>query len=95
MNGMSPTRCARSHAARDRARVIDHLVERDRQRVGAALHDHAERVADEEDVDAGAIDQAGERRVVGGDTAVFSPLALRARSVAVVIFAEASAIESA
>ena len=54
-------------AAHDRAAVIRDLVERDRQRRVVALHDHAERVADEQDVGAGLVEQPRERRVVGGE----------------------------
>ena len=67
MNGMSPTRCARASAARDGAAVVANLVERDRDRVGEPLDDHAERVADEDHVDAGLVDEARHREVVGRD----------------------------
>ena len=51
----------------DRAAVIDHLVERDRQRRLVTLHDHAERVADQQHVDAGFVEQPRERGVVRGE----------------------------
>jgi hypothetical protein len=46
------------------ARVVDHRVERDGQRGLMPKNDRCERIADEDDVDAGAIEQAGHRRVV-------------------------------
>ena len=53
--------------AGDGAAVVDDLVERDRQGRVVALHDHAERVADEQHVGAGLVEQARERGVVGGE----------------------------
>ena len=53
--------------ARHEARVVDHLVERHRQRRVVALHDVAERVADEQHVDAGRVEDAREGEVVGGE----------------------------
>ena len=44
--------------------VVDHLVERDRQRCRMPLHHHAERIAHENRIDAGLVQQAGERIVV-------------------------------
>jgi hypothetical protein len=46
--------------------VIDDVVERDRHRRIVALDHHAERIADEHDIDAGLVDQRGVARVVGG-----------------------------
>ena len=66
-NGMSPTTSARRARAAHHARVVDHLVERHRQRRLVALHDHAEAVADEQHVDAGLVDEPREGEVVGGD----------------------------
>ena len=54
-------------AAGHRARVVQHVVERDRQRVLVAEHDHAHRVADEQHVDAGAVEKPRHRGVVGGE----------------------------
>ncbi len=66
------------HAARGARGVIDHLIDRDRQRARMTLHDHAERIADQHDVDAGGIGRRGEARVVRGDRddLLAAPLAL-------------------
>ena len=53
--------------ARDRAAVIDDVVQRDRHRGVVALDHHAERIADQHQVDAGVVDQRREAGVVGGD----------------------------
>jgi hypothetical protein len=45
-----------ARAARDGARVRHHVVQSHGQRRVVAVHDHADRVADEEDVDAGGVD---------------------------------------
>jgi len=59
--------------------VVDHLVHGDRQGRLHALHDHAERIADEDDVDTGCISDAAEREVVRGqcDDRVTATLALQ------------------
>ena len=44
--------------ARDRADVVRHVVDGDVQRVVVAEHDHRERVADEDHVDARFVDDA-------------------------------------
>jgi hypothetical protein len=49
------------------AAVVTHLVERDRQRVRLPLHDHPERVADQQHVGPARFEQLGHRRVVRGD----------------------------
>src|SRR5262249_6196357 len=46
--------------------VVQHLVDGDRERVLVAKHGHGKRVADQDDVDAGRVDDAGGRVVVGG-----------------------------
>ena len=46
--------------ARHHAAVVDHLVERHRQGRVESLDDHAERVADQDDVDARMVDDATE-----------------------------------
>ena len=51
----------------DEPHVVGHLVQLDRDGVGLALHHHADAVAHEDHVDAGQVDEAGERGVVGGD----------------------------
>ena len=45
--------------------VVDHLVERHRQGVGMALHDHRHAVANQNPLDAGGIEQRGHRVVIG------------------------------
>ena len=50
--------------ARNGGRVADHVVHRHRYGRRIAEDDHAERIADEDDVDAGLCDEARERRVV-------------------------------
>jgi hypothetical protein len=52
--------------AGDEPRVVDHLVERHRQRGLVALHHIAEAVADQDQVDPGLVEDAREREVVGG-----------------------------
>ena len=54
-------------AARHPLRHEHDLVERDRHGRLAAVHDHARRVADEDQVDAGLVGEPAARRVVGGD----------------------------
>ena len=54
-------------AARHPLRHEQDLVERDGHRRLAAVHDHAGRVADEDQVDAGGVGEPRARRVVGGD----------------------------
>ena len=56
-----------AHRTADHLGVIDHLFQRHRQRVGMALHDHREAVADQNALDAGRIDQLGRGIVVGGE----------------------------
>jgi len=56
---------AAANTAGHEAGVVDHLVERDRQAVIVALHDHAERIANEETIDAGGVEEASHGVVVG------------------------------
>ena len=56
---------ARVHGPADHLGVVDHFVERDRQRVGMPLHDHRHAVADQDRLDAGLVEQPGHRVVVG------------------------------
>ncbi len=58
-------------AARDAARVIGHVGERHRQRGLVSLQHHAERVADQEAVQAGCVQHRGEARVVAGEHGYF------------------------
>ena len=51
--------------ASDHFRVIDHLVQRNRQRVVVSLHHHCQRVADQQHIDARLIQQACHREIVG------------------------------
>ena len=53
-----------ARAAANRAHVMQHFVERDRQRAVVAEHGHADRIAHENDVHAGFIEQARGRIVV-------------------------------
>ena len=53
-------------APRDGSAVVDHLVDRHRKRRVEPLNDHSKRVAHEQDVDAGIVEQARERRIVCG-----------------------------
>ena len=59
------TTSARDGAAHDGARVMEHVVEGDRERVLVSEHDHADRVADEHRVHAGLVEQTRHRCVVG------------------------------
>ena len=47
--------------------MVQHVGERDMSRIGKSQHHHAERIADEEDIDAGVIEQPCGRVVVGGE----------------------------
>ena len=53
------------HRAADHFGVVDHLVERHRQRVGVPLHDHRHAVADQNAFDARRVEQRRHRVVVG------------------------------
>ena len=52
--------------AGDQTGVVDHLVQAHRQGAVPALNDHAQRVAHQDQVEAGLIDQAGKGVDVGG-----------------------------
>ena len=52
--------------ARDGPRMADHRIHRGGERVRLAVDGHLDRVADEQDVDAGGVEQRGRRGVVGG-----------------------------
>ncbi len=56
-----------AHGAAHGARVVQHLVDGDGQRVFVAEDDHGERVADEDEIDAGLVDKARGGVVVGGE----------------------------
>ena len=56
-----------AQAAGDGAGVVEHLVESDGQGVLVAEDDHAERVADEDHVDAGLVEQARGGIVIRGE----------------------------
>ena len=53
-------------AARHAPRVIDHVLQAHRRRRAAALQHVAQRIADQQDVDAGLVQHAREGRVVAG-----------------------------
>ena len=55
------------HGAADHFGVVDHFVERHRQCAVVPLDDHRHAVADEDALDAGGIDEAGQGVVVRGD----------------------------
>src|ERR1035441_6674463 len=57
-----------AYAASYRARVVQHLPHGDGQSVFIAQHHHAERVADQDHVNAGVIQKPRTRIVVGGQT---------------------------
>ena len=57
---MSTTTKACLHGPADHLGVIDHLVERDRQRGAMPLHDHRQAVADQDALDAGRVEQRGQ-----------------------------------
>ena len=46
---------------------MQHLVDGDRERVLVAEHGHGQRIADQGNIDAGLVDQARGRVVVGGE----------------------------
>ena len=54
------------HATRHAARMVDHLVERHAQRMLVTLHHHAERIADQDSIHAGRVEQAAHGVIVGG-----------------------------
>ena len=53
-------------AARDGPAVMEHVVERHGERVLVTEHDHADRIADEQRVNAPLVEQTRHRRVVSG-----------------------------
>ncbi len=55
-----------AHGATHGARVVQHLVHGNGQRVFMAEHDHGQRVADKNQIDAGLVDEARGCVVVGG-----------------------------
>ena len=64
---MSPTTSDPPRAAHHGLRVVEHLVHRDAHGLLVAEHDHAQRVADEDQRDARLVDDARGRVVVGGE----------------------------
>ena len=63
---------------RDRAAVIDDVLQRDRHGRVVTLDHHAERIADQHQVDAGVVDERREARVVSGDAGDLLALRLHA-----------------
>ncbi len=53
------------HGPADHFGMVDHFVERDRQGGRMPLHDHRQRVADQQTLDAGGVQQPGHGEVVG------------------------------
>ena len=68
--------------ARHRRGEHQHLVHRRGHRRGVAEHDHGRRVADQHEVDAGALGDAARRVVVGGDHHERAAVALGLRELA-------------
>ena len=66
MNGMSAITRLRRTAAGHQAGVIDHFFQGDAQTVFVPLHHHAERVADQQAIDPGRVEQPGHGVIVGG-----------------------------
>ncbi len=66
MKGMSPIDERVPRTTHHGLGVMEHLVHRDAHRLLVAEHDHAERVADEDERHAGLVDDARGRVVVGG-----------------------------
>ena len=64
MNGMSATTSAAGLARDHRARVVEHVLHRHRQRAVVAEHHGAEAVADQQDLDARLVGEARGREVV-------------------------------
>ena len=65
--------------------VVDHLLQRHRQRGAVSLDDHRQAVADQNPLDAGGIDQAGHGVVVGGQHGDLCPAAFMAANWGTVI----------
>jgi hypothetical protein len=59
-NGMSAISSARRKPRATQAHVVDDVVDGDRQRAVVPLHHHAERIADEHQVDAVGVQHARE-----------------------------------
>ena len=66
-------------AACDRGGVIGDVVDRHREGRSVAFHHHAQRIADQDQVGAAAVEDAGEHRVVGGQHRQFASVALGIR----------------
>ena len=54
------------YSARRRPGVVQHFLERHLGRVFVTEHDHADRIADEDDVDPAFIEQTGGRIIISG-----------------------------
>ena len=64
--GISTTTSALLHRPADHFGVVNHLLQRDRQRGGMALNDHRKAIAHQNPLDAGGIDQTRLRIIVSG-----------------------------
>src|SRR5262245_28073373 len=62
--------------ARNRSRVVDHLLHRNRQGIRLALKDAANRVADQEDINAGLVQNPRKGIIVSGETGDLFPQTL-------------------
>ena len=65
--GQVPDQVGALRAAGDGGAVVDHLVHGDRERALLPLHHHADRVADQQHLDPGLVEEAREAGVVGGE----------------------------
>ena len=59
---------ALDNAARHGPTVINHVIHGNRNSGFLTLEDHAERISDQEDIDAGIIQQPSKARIIGGQT---------------------------
>ncbi len=68
-NGRSTTTSARCDGPAYHFGMVDHLIERHRQRGAMPLHGHGHAIADQDGLDAGGVEQPGQHVVVGREHA--------------------------